>query len=267
MKCAQKTAARHAHIFINYNKLLKNQLTFYNRMNILNMCLAVPGSLTAFYLTGIHKTGLCGTALILIWTLNVTSPMSDGGVALFFYGGGEMLQFRQSDNTEYKTKDGGNKMPETKFQSIVFTAITAWIMVYIMTLYNTVLAAGSFTNATFLTALKGMWIEYVIIFLCAFFISSRLAKLLAFRVVKPGDRPIAIILTIQVFTVVIQVALASVLGVYHGYGFTAQFIPNYLATYCRNFVMALPVQLLIAGPIARFIFRAIFVKGKKKVQN
>lgn len=155
-------------------------------------------------------------------------------------------------------------MPKTKFQSVVFTAITAWIMVYIMTLYNTVLASGNFTNATFLVALKGMWIEYIIIFLCAFFISSHVAQHFAFRVVKPGDRPIAIIFAIQVFTVICQVALASILGVYHGYGFTNQFIPNYLVTYCKNFIMALPVQLFIAGPIVRWIFRSIFERGEKK---
>ncbi len=153
-------------------------------------------------------------------------------------------------------------MPNTKFQSVIFTAITAWMMVYIMTLYNTVLAMGSFTNATFLIALKGMWIEYIIIFLCAFFISSHVAKYFAFRVVKPGDRQIAIILAIQVFTVVSQVALASILGVYHGYGFTNQFIPNYLMTYCKNFIMALPVQLFIAGPIARALFRLMFARKK-----
>lgn len=54
-------------------------------------------------------------------------------------------------------------MPKTRGESIFFTAITAWMMVYVMTLYNTVLAMGSFTNTTFLTALKGMWIEYIII--------------------------------------------------------------------------------------------------------
>lgn len=151
-------------------------------------------------------------------------------------------------------------MPKTKFESVIFTAVTAWIMVYIMTLYNTVLAMGSFTNATFLIALKGMWIEFIIIFLCAYFISSHVAKYFAFRVVTPQDRPIAIIFAIQIFTVVSQVALASILGVYHGYGFNSQFIPNYLVTYCRNFVMALPVQLFIAGPIARWIFRSMFRK-------
>lgn len=149
-------------------------------------------------------------------------------------------------------------MPKTKFQSVIFTAITAWIMVYIMTLYNTVLASGVFTNETFLIVLKSMWIEFIIIGLCAFFISSHVAKFFAFRVVQPGDRQIFIIFAIQIFTVVTQVALASILGVYHGYGFTFQFIPNYLTTYCKNFIMALPVQLFIAGPIARWIFRHLF---------
>lgn len=158
-------------------------------------------------------------------------------------------------------------MIKTKFQSVVFTAITAWIMVYIMTLYNKVLATGNFTNATFLIALKGMWIEFIIIFLCAFFISSHVAKYFAFRVVRPGDRPIAIIFAIQIFTVVSQVALASILGVYHGYGFTCQFIPNYLVTYGKNFIMALPVQLFIAGPIARWIFQSIFESGDKKTKS
>lgn len=150
------------------------------------------------------------------------------------------------------------RMPKTKFESIIFTAITAWMMVYIMTLYNTVLATSSFTNSTFFIALKSMWIEFIIIFLCAYFISSKVAKYFAFKIVQPTDRSILIVLTIQVFTVVSQVALASILGVYHGYGFDIQVIPHYLLTYCRNFIMALPVQLFIVGPIARCLFRVLF---------
>lgn len=149
-------------------------------------------------------------------------------------------------------------MPKTKTQSIIFTTITAWIMVYIMTLYNTVLVSGTFTNTTFLIVFKTMWVEFIIIGLCAYFISSPIAKKLAFRVVKPEDRSIAIIFAIQVFTVVCQVTLASILGVYCDYGFDSQFIPNYLMTYCKNFIMALPIQLFIAGPISRFLFRHFF---------
>ena len=141
-------------------------------------------------------------------------------------------------------------MPKTKFEAIVFTAITAWMIVYVMTLYNTVLATSSFTNSTFLIVLKSMWIEFVIIFLCAYFISS--------KVVQPTDRGIVIVLMIQVFTVISQVALASILGVYHSYGFDTQFIPHYLITYCRSFMIALPVQLFIVGAMARYLFRVLF---------
>ena len=155
-------------------------------------------------------------------------------------------------------------MPRTKGESIFFTAITAWMMVYVMTLYNLVLATGSFTNMTLLIALKEMWVEYVIIALLAYFVSGHLAKMCAFRVVQPGDRPIFIIFAIQIFTVIWQVTFASVLGVYHGYGFTGNFIPHYLMTYCKNFIMALPLQLIIVGPLARLIFRTVFIKGESK---
>ncbi len=149
-------------------------------------------------------------------------------------------------------------MPETRTESLFFTAITAWMMVYGMTIYNTVLSMGSFTNETFLHALQNMWIEYVIIFLLAYFVSGKFAKHCAFQVVQPGDRPIFIILTIQIFTVVAQVTFASVIGVYHAYGFTSDFLANYIMTYCKNFLFAFPLQLLVVGPLARMIFRKLF---------
>ena len=149
-------------------------------------------------------------------------------------------------------------MPNTKLESVVFTLITAWIMVYFMTLYNTVLARGIFVNSTFLLALKGMWFEFVVIFLCAFFVSSPLAKICAFRVADEQSRPIIKIFAVQIFTVVFQVMLASIIGTAKGYGITKNFIPDYLLTYCRNFLLAMPLQLFIAGPAARFLFRLLF---------
>lgn len=104
-------------------------------------------------------------------------------------GGGAFLFLRMEEGT----------MPETKVESIIFTAVTAWIMVYIMTLYNTVIAGEDFVNATFLVALRGMWLEFVLIFLCAYFISGPAARRLTFRIVKSEDRPIVIIVTMPDF--------------------------------------------------------------------
>lgn len=158
-------------------------------------------------------------------------------------------------------------MPKTVPQSLFFTAVTAALMVYVMTVYNTVLSGERFTNITFLTALKGMWVEFIIIFLLAYLVSGHIAKILAFRLVQPQDRPIVIILAIQTFTVVLQVAFASVIGVYHGYGFTSNVIPDYLVTYCRNFIMALPAQLFFVGPLARLIFRSLFLRNVTGEEN
>ena len=73
---------------------------------------------------------------------------------------------------------------------------------------------------------------------------------------------IFIIFAIQTFTVIWQVAFASILGVYHGYGFTGSFIPDYLTTYCMNFIMAFPLQLIMVGSLARLIFRTLSIKRR-----
>lgn len=151
-------------------------------------------------------------------------------------------------------------MPKTRLQNLFFTALTAFLMVYGMTLYHTVLSSHTFTNGTFLVAWKSMWMEFALIFLLAYFVSGRIAKWLAFRVVQPDDRPIFIIFAIQIFTVVVQVAFASILGVYHAHGFSGLFLPHYIESYCENFQMALPLQLFLVGPLARFLFRRV-VRG------
>ena len=74
-------------------------------------------------------------------------------------------------------------MPKTRGESIFFTSITAWMMAYVMTLYNTVLATGTFTNLTFFIALQNLWSEDMIIVLRAYFVSGHLANMCAFRVV------------------------------------------------------------------------------------
>lgn len=72
---------------------------------------------------------------------------------------------------------------------------------------------------------------------------------------RPGD---CHRLTIWVFAVRFQVLFASVLGAWHGPDFTRQFLPDDLPAFCRNLVMALPVQLFLVGPRARWIFRSLF---------
>lgn len=153
-----------------------------------------------------------------------------------------------------------NNMPKSKLEQFVFTIITAFLMVYGMTIYNTVLNTDTFENMTFLYALRSMWIEFVIVFLCAMFIVPPIAKKLAFKIVSPTDRPMLIILSIQTFTVITMVTIITAFVIILHNGFTNQLIPIYLKSYVVNFAMALPLQIFLVGPITRKIFRTLFRK-------
>ena len=98
-------------------------------------------------------------------------------------------------------------MPKTKFQEFIFTFITSGCMIFIMGVYNVAIHTGELQAATFKHALHSFPLEWFIGLLCAFFIATKTSKYFAFRVAKPTDRPIFIILCIQIFTVCTMVPL------------------------------------------------------------
>ena len=80
-------------------------------------------------------------------------------------------------------------MPKNKFQDVIFTAIMATIMVYGMIVYNVALNTGGVSGTTFLAAFHEMPIMVPIAFVLEFFVVGKLAKMLAFTVMRPDDRP------------------------------------------------------------------------------
>lgn len=76
-------------------------------------------------------------------------------------------------------------MPKNKFQDVVFTAIMATIMVYGMIVYNVALNTGGVSGTTFLAAFHEMPIMVPIAFVLEFFVVGKLAKMLAFTVMRP----------------------------------------------------------------------------------
>ena len=162
-------------------------------------------------------------------------------------------------------------MPKTKFQEFIFTLITSGCMIFIMGVYNVAIHTGGLQADTFKHALHSFPLEWFIGLVCAFFIASKTSKYFAFRVAKPTDRPIFIILCIQTFTVCTMVPLMSLLGTIESSGITSNLIFIWLQTICLNFIIAYPLQLLVVGPFCRFIFRHLFActnqGNESKVEN
>ena len=139
-------------------------------------------------------------------------------------------------------------MPKTKAQDAVFTAIMATIMVYGMIVYNVALNTGGVTNATFGMALHELPIMGPIAFVLEFFVVGKIARMLAFRVMKPTDRP-------QFITYAISICICCIATILFK---DSKTFGTFIQTWGMNFPMALLYQMFYCGPLVRLIFRLIF---------
>lgn len=158
-------------------------------------------------------------------------------------------------------------MPKTKLQNFIFTLMTAILMAYFMIVYSVAInSKEGLINQTFLIALKEFPLEGILVFVLAYFVASPMAKKLAFRIVNPKeDNKMYIILSIQTFTVLIMVGLMSVYALFIQHLINSNIICNYIVLYCKNFIMAYPLQIFFVGPLVRNVFRIIFRKQLQQV--
>lgn len=151
-------------------------------------------------------------------------------------------------------------MPKNKFQDVVFTAIMATIMVYGMIVYNVALNTGGVSGTTFLVAFHEMPIMVPIAFVLEFFVVGKLAKMLAFTVMRPDDRP-------QFITYAISICICCIMCPVMSLFATLLFketktFGTWVQTWGMNFPMAILYQMFYCGPFVRLIFRLLFSQKK-----
>jgi len=151
-------------------------------------------------------------------------------------------------------------MPKNKFEEVIFTIIMATVMVYGMVVYNVALNMGGVTNQTFLIALRELPIMVPIAFVLEFFIVGKIAGMLAFKVIRPTDRPQFIIYAISICICCIMCPTMSLIAMFlfkdnHSFG-------SWIQTWGMNFPMAILYQLFCCGPFVRLIFCTIFRRKK-----
>lgn len=157
-------------------------------------------------------------------------------------------------------------MPQNKRESLIYTVMMCFFMVFWMSIYNVAFQYGAFNLKIVVTGWIGFPIAYLFAMCCDWFLVSKLAKGFAFRyLIKPDDGPLKKILCISGAMVVGMVVIMSLYGACESAFHTGNWstVPgNWLANIPRNFIMALPVQFLIAGPLVRRVFRSVFPEGK-----
>lgn len=157
-------------------------------------------------------------------------------------------------------------MPRNKRESLIYTVMMCFTMVLWMSMYNVSLNRGVFDVETLKEGWLGFPVAYLFAMFCDWFVVSGPAKGFAFRfLVKPGiSSRIKTIIAVSCCIAVPMVIIMSFYGAMEMCVRTGEWnalLLTWLTNIPKNFIMAIPFQLLIAGPLVRKLFRTAFPEG------
>lgn len=144
-------------------------------------------------------------------------------------------------------------MPRNLKEEIVFTAIMAGLMVFVMVCYNVVLVQG-FTEGFLLNSIKEYPGGLLVAIILDLLIIGPIAKGLAFKYIINDymkKNVVLIGITISVMMVLGMVSCMSLFGMIMAHNLGGNVLATYGHTWIFNLIMALPLQLIVVGPIAR----------------
>ncbi|MFD1900411.1 DUF2798 domain-containing protein [Enterococcus termitis] len=142
-------------------------------------------------------------------------------------------------------------MPQTKKESLFFTTIVCFSMVFSMSLYNLILHGQFSWGHLFGGLIPG----FIVAFLLDVFVVAATAKKIAFALPINKEKKLHMIIAISSCMVLGMVFFMSMYGVVIQFGFTKEFLSYYRAAFVANLVMALPLQLLLIGTVCRMILK------------
>ena len=134
------------------------------------------------------------------------------------------------------------RLPTNKKEGIIFTTMMCFLMVLGMSAYN-------------------LWLHQDLhlssLLILDVFIIGVLAKKIAFKLPVNPESKIQMILTISCLMVLGMVTCMSLFGVIMEQGIPDQLFSAYMNAWKMNVIAALPLQLIIVGPLSRSVLKAI----------
>lgn len=153
--------------------------------------------------------------------------------------------------------------PQNKREDIIFTVMCVSFMCFCMLTYNMILTMG-FTWEAILQAWKMFPLTFAVCFCVDFFIVCPNTKRIMNKIAGPWMKPWMGTLLFQFLTVCQVVILESFYGALMSTGFTNEVWMSWLHHIPLNFIAALPLMILVAGPFVTFLFRLLIPVGKLK---
>jgi hypothetical protein len=148
-------------------------------------------------------------------------------------------------------------MGKNKKENFIFTLICCGLMVLVMDSYNVILRNG--LNSSFLKdILIGFLPVFCIALILDWFFVGKIAKSIVSKLVNDDSPMIKRILLISFFMVCGMCFCISLITSIIFQGISPEFPLIFITILLRNFIFALPLQLIIVGPLARTIFFKLY---------
>lgn len=154
-------------------------------------------------------------------------------------------------------------MPRSKKEEFYFGLMMVTGMVVFMTSYN-VIRNDALGTLTWQAALVQLLAGFAVAFVVEMYVVGPIAKKLAFALPFDKSKKLYVIVSLALFMVTGMVLSMSVFGLvmsyYSGHWGGESLVSSYFSLVFYNFVFAFPLQLIVMGPLVRFLF-------SKYVQN
>ncbi|MFY4672673.1 DUF2798 domain-containing protein [Bacillus anthracis] len=156
-------------------------------------------------------------------------------------------------------------MPTTRKENLQFGMMMCLGMVIVMTFYN-LLMNGSGGPIHIKEIALELLIGFIIALLIEISIVGPCAKKIVFMLPFDKSKKINIIIAMATAMIIGMVFFMSFFGMImmhlHGGLQGDSFVSIYFSIFIKNFIMAYPLQLIIMGPLVRFLFAKFVLKNK-----
>ncbi|MED4228273.1 DUF2798 domain-containing protein [Neobacillus cucumis] len=160
-------------------------------------------------------------------------------------------------------------MPTTKKESLQFGLMMCFGMVLFMTIYNLFLS-GFIEAITLMEVIKEFIIGFLIALTLDIFIVGPGVKKIVSKLPIDKSKKINMVLAMSTLMVLAMALFMSVFGLaisyLHNGNEDSSLLIDYFSTFLKNFIVAYPLQLIVMGPLVRYLFIKFVLKNKMQLQ-
>lgn len=158
-------------------------------------------------------------------------------------------------------------MPRNKKEGIIFGICICLIMVFFMGLLNISIHLDGLSLESIKTAIIAFPVTFIIAFILENLVVGKINHFLLSKFVAETDSKNSYILFNCFFIVTLMSLIMTIIGGLLGGDTLSTVISEFFIRWPRNFCAAFFLNILVAGPISRFILKIIQNRGNKDISN